>query len=102
MDEEEARGVVDIDKLFGEDLKDFKETKESQNSSESDSSSKRRRERETPALKDRSDEDEEMFLKRRNYVEEDEYVSKKIVTGLPEYNEFKLDNVEEDESREAL
>ena len=60
---------------------------------ESDGSSDKKtskRRVDSPPLKDRSDEDEDMFLRRRNYIEEDEYVSKKIINGLPEYNEFKI------------
>jgi len=38
-----------------------------------------------------------MFLRRRNLIEEDEYVSKKIINGLPEYNEFKIGVQKEDE-----
>ena len=31
-----------------------------------------------------------MFLRRRNFLEEDEYVSRKIIQGVPEYSEFKI------------
>ena len=48
------------------------------------------RETHTPPLSDHSDEEEDAFLKRRNYIQEDEYVSKNIINGLPEYNEFKI------------
>jgi hypothetical protein len=46
-------------------------------------------------LTDHSDEEEDAFLKRRNYIQEDEFVVKNIINGLPEYNEFKIGRAEE-------
>ena len=40
-------------------------------------------------------------MRRRNLIEEDEYVSKKIINGVPEYNEFKI-GMEEEEEVEAM
>ena len=36
-------------------------------------------------------------MRRRNLIEEDEYVSQKIINGVPEYNEFKIGMENEDE-----
>ena len=61
------------------------------------------RETQTPPLSDHSDEEEDAFLKRRNYIQEDEFVVKNIINGLPEYNEFRIGRAEEgDREQEAL
>lgn len=85
----EALGHIDFDKIFSAD--------DSDRSSSSDEcggagagGKKARRVVESPPLDERSDEDEDMFLRRRNYIEEDEYVSKKVIGGLPEYSEFQI------------
>lgn len=41
-----------------------------------------------------NEENEEMFIKRRNYIEEDEFIGKVIVDGLPQFNEFKVQDHE--------
>ena len=70
---------------------------------EADFGTKNLRETHTPPLSDHSDEEEDAFLKRRNYIQEDEFVVKNIINGLPEYNEFKIGGGEEGELRhEAL
>lgn len=43
---------------------------------------------ESPALRVRADEDDDAFYKRRSVVDEDHYVGKKIIDGLPEYTTF--------------
>ena len=83
----EALGHIDYEKIFSAD--------DSDRSSSSDEyggagpgGKKARRAVESPTLDERSDEDEDMFLRRRNYIEEDEFVSRKVISGLPEYSEF--------------
>ena len=83
----EALGHIDYDKIFSAD--------DSDRSSSSDEyggagpgGKKARRAVESPTLDERSDEDEDMFLRRRNYIEEDEFVSRQVISGLPEYSEF--------------
>lgn len=90
----EALGHIDLDKIFSAD--------DSDRSSSSDGGraagtgrKKNRRDCESPTLDERSDEDEDMFLRRRNYIEEDEFVSKKVISGLPEYSEFEIRDEEE-------
>ena len=95
IDEQESKGFIDIDKIFQADNSDASSCSEIGE----DDNSKRKKSRrtiESPPLLDRSDEDEEMFLRRRNLIEEDEYVSKKIIEGLPEYNEFKIGSEKEE------
>lgn len=62
------------------------------------------RETQTPPLSDHSDEEEDAFLKRRNYIQEDEFVVKNIINGVPEYNEFRIGTTAEegDQEQEAL
>jgi len=62
------------------------------------------RETQTPPLSDHSDEEEHAFLKRRNYIQEDEFVVKNIINGVPEYNEFRIGTTAEegDQEQEAL
>ena len=97
----EALGHIDLDKLFSADDSGNCTSSDENNN---DNSKKCRRRVESPTLDERSDEDEEMFLRRRNYIEEDEFVSKKVINGLREYSEFRIGETEEsfDEQKEAL
>jgi hypothetical protein len=98
----EALGHVDIDKLFSAD--DSGNDSSSDGCNGANNCKKGRRAIESPTLEERSDEDEDMFLRRRNYIEEDEFVSKKVINGLREYSEFRIGDTEEsfDEQKEAL
>jgi hypothetical protein len=42
----------------------------------------------SPTLDVRASEDDEAFFKRKSLVEEDRYVGKKRVDGLPEYSHY--------------
>ena len=50
----------------------------------------------TPELPEQSDEEEDVFFKRKNHIDEDEFVSGKVINGLAEYNEFKITKTEVD------
>lgn len=50
----------------------------------------------SPPLETRQEEDEETFLKRKNLVEEDRYIGRKRVDGLPEYSHFDTTEIEEE------
>jgi len=49
-----------------------------------------------------ADEDDEAFYKRRNHYEEDAYVGKKIIDGIPEYTEFGTARPAEEGDRDPL
>ena len=90
----EALGHIDFDTIFSADDSD-RSSSSDEGGGAGPGGKKARGGADSPALEERSDEDEDMFLRRRNYIEEDEYVSRKVIGGLPEYSEFWVGGVEE-------
>jgi hypothetical protein len=95
---------VDIGEIMSADISSEEEAAASEHSLNDSEFNRRQRGTSTPEPEQHSDEDEDQFIKRRNFVEEDEFVSKHVINGLPEFNEFAIvdEEFEITEEREML
>lgn len=91
-----------VQRQFSSDEDGGPDQKNAEPGSRAETAERDREYADSPALPVRAAEDDDAFYKRKSLVEEDQYVGKKRIDGLPEYAEFDTAAFKEEGDRDAV